>query len=358
MKKLLYFLFFSSVLVMSACSGDDGAIGPQGDPGENGAPGEKGDQGDQGAPGEQGIPGDYSSKMGYFEGTVTGHRQDGTAFSEPFKFEFAYGVDKYNGVDLHLNRFETLTGAVAYGLSGYSANVERGFAMLSTFVDGDAWEPYGFDFGFMKELNSTTLFELRARPYVEDVNYDRVIELSPEMNGIYKFPINQPGNIIYFEADTDADAVTDAWTFQINSSDNIAYYSMATGELLYVQTPEGNLTTGELFEKYNDIKFVEDATLRQHVFVKTADESPAWEFVESVPADEIAITNFVNQDGVVSFDFNITISKYRGYLMSRGFMGGWVANGNNTTRHDLTITGKFSSGGKVYESTVGRKGVN
>jgi hypothetical protein len=202
------------------------------------------------------------------------------------------------------------------------------------------------------------LFVLQARPYTQEVSYDRVIELSPDLNGLYNFPTSQPGTLIYSEVDTDRDDVVDAWSFQMNSSENFAYYSMATGELFQIETPGGLLTDGALFEKYNDIKFVPEATVEQNVFVKTADNSPAWEYVETVPADPITISNYTEQDGVVSFDFNITISKYRGYLMSSGGWGGWLQNGMNSTRHDLTITGKFNSGGKVYESTVGRKGVN
>lgn len=49
---LLFMLVFSMSLIISGCSGDDGATGPQGEPGE------KGDQGEQGDPGEQGEQGD------------------------------------------------------------------------------------------------------------------------------------------------------------------------------------------------------------------------------------------------------------------------------------------------------------
>ena len=352
MRKLLHLFIIASMLMMSACSGEDGEVGPKGDPGADGAVGDKGDTGDQG------IPGDYSAKLGYFEGTVSGKRTDGTAFSYPFKFEFAYGGDMYDGNILDLNRFETFGGAVAYKTTGYTFDVEKGYALFSTFVDNGDWEPFDFRFGFVKELTSTTLFKLQAAPYDQEVNYDRLIELSPEKNGIYNFPLAQPGTLIYFEADTDRDNVADAWSFQVNGTDTYVYYSMETGELLFVETLSGVQTTGTLVDKYNDIKFVMEDTFKEYVFVNTADNSPAWEYVETVPADAITVTNYLNQEGVISFDFNVTISKYRGYLMSSGGWGGWLQNGVNSTRHDLTITGKFNSGGKVYESAVGRLGSN
>lgn len=349
MRKLLYFFCFSAALALSACSGDDGAIGPKGDTGDKGA------DGAQGPAGEQGIPGEYSAKVGYFEGTIDGHRKDGTAFSEPFKYEFAFGTDVFDGNNLDLNRFETLGGAIAYKTTQLASSVDKGYALFSTFIDVSPWETNDFQFGFVKEFSATSLFVVNARAYLREENYDIVIELTPEKNAIYNLNMTDPGGIWYTQADTDGDEISDAWMFQINGTDKFLYYSMDNGSLLHVETSEGRATSGEVFDKYNALKFVAEESLESMVFVNSADNSPAWEYVETVPADGVEITNFVNQDGVISFDYTITISKYRGYLKGRGW-GGYVGHGLNTTRHDLTITGKFNSGGKVYESTVGRRG--
>src|SRR5688572_18542929 len=81
--KLLGYLLALSV-AFASCAGEDGDPGPQGETGDKGATGATG------APGEQGAAGEGFEKVGYFQGTVSGKRKDGTPFSEPFKFEYGF----------------------------------------------------------------------------------------------------------------------------------------------------------------------------------------------------------------------------------------------------------------------------
>jgi hypothetical protein len=357
MIKTLRVLFFAVLLAaFPGCTGEDGEIGPQGDKGEQGEEGDKGDKGDQGDQGDQGLPGDYASKVGFFEGTIAGTRKDGTQFEEEFKYEFAYGNDVLDGNVYKLNRFETLGGAIAYNTTSLIHMIEKGYVLFSSMPnEAGQMSPSDMRLGFVKSLNATQLFKLEASPWLEDLTYDLVLELSPEANAIYRFPQLLSGALQFNPADLDKDGKDDAYQFQIDGKNIFLFYSMDDGTLLSVDNDGVSETTGAIFEKYDDIKFIEEKDVAATVFVNASDNSPLWEYVETVPADEITITNYQNTDGVVSFDFEVNVSKYRGYLRSRGPLGGWVNNGANTTNHALAISGKFNSGDKVYEEVVNRK---
>ena len=94
-----------------------------------------------------------------------------------------------------------------------------------------------------------------------------------------------------------------------------------------------------------------------HVAAATADHPVvavrAVQHIVSVPADELRIENYQQVDGVISFDYTFKISKYRGVLGLYDY--GFTRHGMNTTAHDITITGTFTSGQSVYTDVVGRK---
>ena len=351
MLRNLIFTVLTAALLAS-CAGEDGEIGPQGEQGEQGEQGDKGDTGDQG---EQGEPGEYASKLGYFEGTVTGVRRDGTAFTEDFKYEFAFGNDAVEEGNYHLNRYETFAGAIAYSTTHLIPSIDKGYLLFTAQQRDGVWEPSDMVLGFEKALSSTSLFKLQARPYDEDVTFDLFIQLSPEANGKYKFSMVESGALYYADWDTDGDKALDAFQFQIFGTEKFLAYDYETGELLFVEESGDRVTEGALFDKYNEIKFVYIDDARANGFVKTSDGSALWEYIETVPGDQFTVTNFQKTDGVVSFDFTASVSKYRGYLKTNGPMGGWLGYGANTTMHDIQITGSFNSGGKVYDEIVSRK---
>jgi hypothetical protein len=340
----LYSYVLMAALTLAACSGSDGDPGPKGDPGD------KGLQGDTGAAGE-----DAASKTGYFEGTITGARKDGTPFEETFKYEYVFGNEIFSGNDILLQRFETASGAIADAITEGSYH-DKGYLKFYASKDGENIAPSDLQLFFTKGISATQLFQMTARPYPVDASYNRVIELSPEQNAIYNFGHGKSGQLSYYTVDLNSDGVDDANEFSVESTTYNTYtYDMETGNLVAVSVDGEVMQDGALFEKYNDIKFVYDPDLKRYVFVATADGTALYENVGDVPADEFSITNYTNVDGVISFDFAMTISKYRGYVGTKvgGFIG-YSIDGLNSTGHDMTITGKFNSGDAVYTEIVGR----
>ena len=147
--KLLGYLLALSIAVAS-CSGDDGDPGPQG---------EKGATGEQGAVGEQGVAGEGFEKVGYFQGTVSGKRTDGTPFSEPFKFEYGSSLVGFE------NNYINLTRSDKAAFSNNYFQVDHLQLSGNTLVADPNFT--SFFFKFSKELNATDLFVVNARPYFQ-----------------------------------------------------------------------------------------------------------------------------------------------------------------------------------------------
>jgi hypothetical protein len=189
--RLFVFAFLAASFLM-ACSGEDG------DPGAAGEAGAKGDKGDSGADGEDGE--DAAAKNGYVQGTIKGTRRDGTAFEEPFNFAYVYGEQKYDPFQLFVQRFETAAGAIVDALAnGADVPLDKGFMKLWLYNEEGGLVPGDFQVYFTKGLNATQVFTLDAKPYLQDEFYDRVIEISPEYNGIYNFEHNSLGRVGYQE---------------------------------------------------------------------------------------------------------------------------------------------------------------
>jgi len=364
LQKLSSLLLAFIVVLVAACAGDDGAPGPKGDTGAPGSAGTNGTNGQNGTDGEDAV-----SAVGYFQGTVAGHRQDGAAFSEDFSYEYAYGNDQGGEAEWLFQRFETAQAAIVNevltkGLATpLNVTVDNGYFKMTTAPEQDGViDPTAFFFSFSKGLNENQIFRLTAQPYLEDVNYKTLAEISPEANGNYKFMLSATGHVIYNPTDFDFDEKIESneVTRRLSSGDEYKfYYDIETGELLAIFFNYEQINDAALFDKYDDIKFVpmeNESKEIYYVFVKASDGSPLYEDIGIVDADKITITNYKHDNGVISFDFSITISKYR------GFIGHYVPgpiptkpDGLNTTGHDLTITGKFSSGGKYYTEELGRK---
>jgi hypothetical protein len=340
----LYFYVLLAAMILAACSGDDGDPGPKGDTGDQGTKGDTGEEGE-----------DAASKVGYFEGTVEGTRKDGTPFEETFQYEYVFGNEVFSGNDILLQRFETASGAIANAISEGTMQ-EKGYIKFAASKDGQAIAPNDLHFFFTKGINATQLFQMNARPYLSDASYNRLIELSPEQNAIYNFVRGKSGQLSYYTVDVNGDGADDANEFWTEGATYNTYtYDMETGHLVTVSVDGEVMQDGTLFEKYNDITFAYSDDVKKYVFTKTSDNAALYETVGNVPADVFTITNYVNQNGVISFDFAITVSKYRGYVGTKvGGFAGYSVDGMNTTGHDLTITGKFNSGETVYSEIVGR----
>jgi hypothetical protein len=344
----LFVFAFLAASFLTACSGEDG------DPGAAGEAGAKGDKGDAGTDGEDGE--DAAAKNGYLQGTIKGTRRDGTAFEEPFNFAYVYGEQKYDPFQLFVQRFETAAGSIVDALAnGADVPLDKGFMKLWLYNEEGGLVPGDFQVYFTKGLNATQVFKLDAKPYLQDAFYDRVIEISPEYNGLYNFEHNNLGQVGYQEYYDESGKNLVSYAFQTQLSDvyHTFVYDAETGELQYVDIEGEVFTDGEVFTKYHDIKFVYNDEVETMVFEK-ADGTPLYEYVDEVPADVFTIANFSDANGIITFDYSLQISKYRGFMGARSPMGPVLIHGRNTTGHDLTITGKFNSGTPVYQEAVGR----
>jgi hypothetical protein len=328
--------FFYSIMVsaaLAACSGEDGDPGPQGEQGE------KGPQGEQGPQGNPGIGAAY--KTGSVEGTVAGKRKDGTAFSETFKYEYTFN---------NVQAFYQDDGETLFDVSRYLDPTGNGPSMFMELkqVSEGVLEPsstsYSINFDFQKELNNDDLFVIDVQPFFEATE-GFVLELSEEENNTYNFSTSSGG--LYYQTDTYNGTAAYRFSAYTNNDNYEVYYGQATGALLglYDYQTGNNITSGALFNLYNKLKFIMNATLGQPVFYNVANNAPLFTEYPDVPADQFTITNYARNasTGVITFDFVLKVS---GYLSS--------SQRRNSTGHDLTITGKFNSGGKVYKNIVAR----
>lgn len=149
---------FCLSFAMSSCEGDEGPAGPQGPVGATGATGATG------AIGATGKSAMYQT--GYFEGTISGTRQDGTAFTEDFRYEFSeeayegfYGDNSYSWI----YRYEDASWESPY--MEIRLNItDKGLETES--ITGDYI--YGY---FFQEVSPNTLFRFSVgSPEVEVTN--------------------------------------------------------------------------------------------------------------------------------------------------------------------------------------------
>jgi hypothetical protein len=375
-KQLRFFLYSICVMaVLASCQGDpgpdgkdgkDGVSGAKGGDGTDGADGNDGSNGGDGNNGNDGAPGaDAVAKVGHFSGTITGTRNDGTLINETFNYEYAFGTENMTNEGIFFKRYETvgeaIAGAVAEEAYGIAPPLQDGFAAMDfTEISAARTTVFAFDFFFKKELNNSQIFKLHVSPYLADEDYfGRLLELSPDQNAIYKFDCNPASQInsIYYDRDGDSDNENVLLvSISANNYLNVMYDGI-TGQLTYLERNDDGvqITDGPEFDKYNAIKLINDPELGTFVFVNASDDSPLWEKINVVPADVVDIQNFQKLNGVISFDFAITVNKYRGTLGKPVGFGVFAIQGENTTHNDLTIAGSFNSGGKVYDEVVGRR---
>lgn len=151
-KRTLSILFCLGLFIaIASCSGDDGDTGPQG---EQGAKGDKGDTGAAGA--------DALAKNGYIDGTVTGTRQDGTAFTETFKYEYRGDITILDDDDFYVYRNSDLGDDSQY--------IEIDGSIANAGTPQQTVTPTYFRLEFIKEISVNTLFRLDAWFYNNEGN--------------------------------------------------------------------------------------------------------------------------------------------------------------------------------------------
>jgi len=338
LRQLMY--LFVIALLLAACKGDDGDPGPKGDTGDTGAQGTTGEKGDTGAQGEAGTSSlSGYKKSGSFEGTFVGKRNDGTDFNETFEYEYR-STEQLEGFQsnlLYLSRYEDETGGAQIEME--LMKTEQG--LTNTFSD------YSIYFTFYKELSTNSLFALNLRPsFLAKEGYD--LEINGTANIPYNFSIDYfNGGGVYHNSTTYENE--GAYQFFSNLGSNLdIYYSQQTGDLLAVTVANAAVPeTDPLFILFNKLKFKYNSDFDIPTFYTADTDESLAVTIPDTPGDEFTITNYTMDQttGVVTFDYSLKVSGYRTFL-----------GGQNTTNHDITVTGKFNSGGKVYSSIVGRKG--
>lgn len=325
MKHIIMLSCLAAGLIFSACG--DGDPGPQGPEGERGKEGS----------------GSGLIKRGYFTGTVTGVRRDGTSFSETFDYQYARDV--FEGFSYDWETGSTLVTIIRQK----NTNADEGFINLQFKVLNAGTEneridfhvPYEwswpFNFRFAKEMESSGLFQFVTYSRMRNIPFRRII--SREENAKYKFVEDEKGHIndyyednetfgsVYFLYNTDGDKIYFEPTGERYDAFNNYYY----GAFLKMVSPDGSETSTSSL--YSELRYVGD---RFYL------ESTSKDISELIAEDDqYEITNYShdNSTGVLSFDFTATIGIY---------------GAHNPTRHPITITGSFNSGDKVYSKTITR----
>lgn len=312
--------------------------------GKDGDPGPAGPQGDKGEMGPEGS----DKKVGYFEGTITGKRTDGTPINETFKYEYRSERSSENFVSKGLSKYITFYRYSKAGSSSMEMDLKTDGASL--VAQSNSYSSY---FRFEKEISTTQKLFIEARPYHIDLTGYKT-ELNEDLNSqTYDFsngsnPFNSQSRAIHYaEEIIDGIQVYRFRAFLLDGSYNV-YYRVDNGRLLRINKAFGNESAADvkLFDIYNKLKFVNDANAGMPVFYDVSTNKSLAEIIPDTPGDQFTITNYKvdSATGIISFDYVLKISGYRSSL-----------NGINTTKNDLTITGKFTSGDKVYEQ-VGRVG--
>ncbi len=337
MKKLKCMVLVLSIgIILGSCAGDDGEPGPVGDAGTTGA---------NGATGATGALGQGLQKAGYVQGTAVGKRTDGTPFSESFTYEYGstsadvfrdQGGSKY--LDLYRTTLDFYSNA---GVEIYSLKLSGS----TLVVDANQTNA---SFKLTKELSVTDLFLLSVQPYFKNVT-GYVLRLSDAQNKVYHFNVSNM-NIDYHETQYETGnsmiPVYGCYVYAQTGS-FLVYYRKEDGTLLtLINLSNGNaINSGDAFDLYNRLTFKNNPEVNALTFYDKATTASLHTVIPDIAADQLIISNYHHDatSGVVSFDYVLKVSAYR----SNG-------HGVNTSGNDLTITGSFNSGGKIYKTTSGR----
>lgn len=152
--------------VMSSCEGDEGPMGPSGAAGTAGAQGATGASGPQGAAGIDGHS--ALTKSGKIEGTISGTRRDGTAFSETFSYEYTESLYE------SFSENNDYTWVYRYAEPSYNSPfVEMRLRLIDRDLETETLAVDQFYLDFIKEIDATTLFRFYVNNSdVEVSNYD------------------------------------------------------------------------------------------------------------------------------------------------------------------------------------------
>lgn len=334
-KFLTHLIVISSLLF--ACDGGD--PGPEGPQGPQGAQGEQGTPGEQGPEGVAGKDGQGYVKAGYVEGTVSGNRKDGTAFTETFKYEYAenstiyFDVDPFTGKTYFIiyREGDTDNSSVYMQFSVEDPGTEN---ETVAFGSEYLYDPV-FELEFTKEMDESTLFYIEANAKTYGSSFWQMIG-DAEIE-TYNFATDDEGRLMF-------DFFEEGYFFLTTDGGKVFYETPVydeglgyeVGNFIKMEDSDGNESfTSEL---YSQLILSSSSDL---VFRLAETGEDLSETVE-IAGDNCVITNYLHDPstGIITFDYSVNVG---------------TKDRTNTTRHPLTITGKFNSGNKVYSEIITRK---
>jgi hypothetical protein len=287
-------------------------------------------------------------QSGYFKGTISGTRNDGQPLNESFDFEYKWvsALESFYPVNgANYLKYITRTTSAGNGPQLEIYDIKSSNGGLQT----DPGRTFVY-FYYTRELSPSSVLEVQVSPYFEKDIPATISEISSVNNQPYQFsqgsnPNNTTSGAINYSVVT----LDVGNAYHFFASHYSIYYAASNGALLMIYdiTTNATITSGDVFDTYNALIFKNNATLGIPVFYDGATNTALSGTTPAVPADVLTVTNY-KQDansGVIAFDFTVKISQYRGAS---------PFGGANSTNHDLTISGSFNSGSKVYQNTINR----
>ena len=308
-----------SAILLVNCQGEDGEVGPAGQSGPAGLDGSNGAAGPQGTPGAtgpRGISGTQAFEDGFAKGIIKGKRRDGQSFEEPFEYRIAnarsnfeaYGEPGKGGLEeLHILRSPDLTDAIE---CNFTLLFDRRGASNQTITLKNFYIEYE------KILPNRSLFSLRAP---EQFLPAKTVALAISDSHTNAYPFLYNGRVV----DQHYDQVKlERYVVFFDKDYNRIYFKAQSQvsskySFAFLIRPDGQKST--VSDLYSTLTYNSNAPAD---FSK-ADGTDLSVGSVPVPADTYTITNFnYNSDGIVTFDYQASISQY-----------------NNSTYNSLEITG-------------------
>lgn len=295
--------------------------GKDGDPGPQGTPGTQGATGAAGADGKSSFQ--LSTDYGNIQGTITGIRNDGTAFSEPFDFNACKdkgGIE--NGFDGHY---------LALTRYGQGSNNKMSFYLSFEKNQMSYSRSSTVDFQFFKEITGNSAFRINGIMVNHEISVAWPID--PYLNDAkYHFIFNTNGD------GTIRPGVEDSqFGFRTSDGSEVRFNS-ASGAFIQIKNADGTVSTTS--PVYSKIRLIYSAPY--YYFIDEFGVSLASNGV--IPADRLEIQNYTYDDATGSLKFTFK-------MQLEGFARDSYTN---STQHPLTVSGKVDV--NIYSGLLSRTG--
>jgi hypothetical protein len=288
---------------------------------------------------------DKAFENGFVKGTVKGMRKDGTAFEETFEYKVTTDqsyFEKLSGTEHTLRLWRSK------GIAQDDNNINLNLVVTNKDQAGATAKITGGYFEFSKPLADRNLFHLDAGTNFAAQTI--VLPVSRANNATYKLVDNgwnlsyhydsELRQSMYYVADTDGNKIYFGYSEVYDATTGQYYYPFR-----YVVSSTGVKSTSS--PVWSSVRMIDNE--RGTRIFATATGTDLSETLQ-VPGDTQEITNFAYNasTGVVTFDYKLNISEFRGYDRSYNNV-----DPANTSMHALEIKGSVSA--TVYNGAVMRK---